>query len=944
MAGRIKGITIELGADTTSLEGALSDVNKKSKQLQSELKDVEKLLKFDPNNVELLAQRQQLLTDSVENTRKKLDQLKQAEAQVQQQFERGDIKEEQYRAFQRELQDTERTLQRFQDSLDGLQREQEKVGEGTRRLTTLFEATGSAVEDYSDVLGQRLVRAIQNGTATSRDLENAFQRIGRQAVGTQGDIEQLRTSINSTDDGNALENVRRDIQRIADEASAAEAEIQDLDIGVENILGGLVAGGGISKAVDTALEQSTIDTKIDIVLELPEQSVKAVKQSVGGVSALIADQEAALEGTRKLWLLNKDASDEVNASIAEGAAAISYAFSDIDYSELIQESYEIGNELEISQGKAVALVDSLLKAGFPLDQLDIIAEYGSQLHRAGYEADEIRGIFAAGVDTGTWNIDVLLDGLKEGRIGLAEFGQGIDKATNEVISGTEISEEQLEKWGKAVANGGNEGKVAMLEAALALDKIEDGTKKNQVGVKLFGTLYEENGVKITDTILGAKDEVQSLDDMQQGLNDTISKANADPFVSIGNAINDMIIAMSPLLTLIADIISKFAEWIQNNPVLAATITAVTVAIGILLGLIIALAPIFATLASAAAIAELSIAALLAPFTGIVVVIAAVLAIIGALVVAFVALYQNNEDFRNKVQEIWTAIKEAFFIALEYIKNLVTTIMTEVSTFFGEVLGSIKAFWDENGQAIMIIVETYMNYVKAVIEGVMGVIKGLFEAVWPIIIAVVRYAWESIKLFVKTGIDLVLGIIQTVLKVLQGDWEGAWDSIKQTVENIWGNITSFLEGIDLAGTGKQIMQGLIDGISSMGSAIWDSVTSIGQSIKDGFTSFFDINSPSRLMRDEIGKYIGAGLAVGMEQSTARIARASDNMKEAAMPNLSSGGNSNQASVVVNNDRLFEGAQIVIREELDLDKLATQVSQKQYKNLVTKARQGGVIFAN
>jgi len=940
MASRIKGITIELGADTTSLEGALSNVNKKSQQLQSELKDVEKLLKFDPNNVELVAQRQQLLTDSVENTRKKLDQLKQAEAQVQQQFERGDIKEEQYRAFQREVQDTERTLQRFQDSLDGLQREQEKVGEGTRRLSTLFEATGTSVEDYSDEIGQRLVRAIQNGTATSRDLETAFQRIGRKAIGAQGDIEQLRTSLNSTDDGNALENVRRDIQRIADEASAAEAEIEDLDIGLENVLGGVVAGGGISKAVETALEQATIDTKVDIILDLPEQSVKAVKQSVADVSALIEDQEAALEGTSKLWLLNKDATDEVNASIAEGAAAISYAFSEIDYGELIQESYEIGKELEINQGQAIALVDSLLKAGFPPDQLDIMAEYGAQLHRAGYEADEIRGIFAAGVDTGTWNIDVLLDGLKEGRIGLAEFGQGIDDSTKEAIKGTDISAKQLKKWGKAVANGGNEGKVAMLEAALALDKIEDGTKNNQVGVKLFGTLYEENGVKITDTILGAKDEVESLDDMQQGLNDTISKANADPLVSMRNAINDMVIAMAPLLTLIADIISKFAEWVGNNPVLAATITAVTVAIGILLGLIIALAPIFATLASAAAIAELSIGALLAPFTGIVVVIAVVLAIIGALVVAFVALYQKNETFRNKVQEIWTAIKEAFFIALDYIKNLVTTIMTEVSNFFGEVLTRIKTFWDENGQQIMAIVNMFMNNTKAVIEGVMGVIKGLFEVIWPLIVATVRYAWETIQLVVKTAIDLVLGIIQTVLKLIKGDWEGAWESIKQTFENIWDNITSFLEGIDLAGTGKHIMQGLIDGIASMGGAIWDSVTSIGQNIKDGFTSFFDINSPSRLMRDEIGKYIGAGLAVGMEQSTARIARASDSMKDAAYPDLSKSGSTSSSSNTYNFDGMLKGAVFHVREEADIDKIATKLRDR----TVSVARKGGVIFGN
>lgn len=898
MAGRIKGITIELGADTTSLEGALSDVNKKSRDLQKELKDVEKLLKFDPNNTELLAQRQELLARSVENTRDKLNQLKQAEAQVQAQFQRGDIKEEQYRAFQRELQDTERTLQRFEGSLQDMQVEQDNVGDGQRRLTRLFEATGSSVEDFSNLIGQRLVRAIQNGTATSRDLENAFQRISREALGSRVDIERLRESLQSVDDGNSLENVRRDLQRIAQEASEAEREIADLDIGIENIAGALVAGVGISGAIEKALDNSSVDTKINIALELTEDSVQAVKESVGNVTALIGDQETALNGTRKVWLLNKDASDELNASIAEGAATIAYAFSDIDYNELIQETYEVGKELGITQLQAVSLVDSLLKAGFPPDQLDIIAEYGAQLSRAGYNAEEIRSIFAAGVDTGTWNIDVLLDGLKEGRIGLAEMGQGIDDATQEVIKGTDISAEQLKKWGQAIANGGNEGKLAMLEAALALDEIEEGTKKNQVGVALFGTLYEENGQKITDTLLNAKDEVQSMDEMQQGLNDTIEKANGDPFVSIKTAINEMFIAMEPLLNLIAEIVSSLANWMSENPRLAATLTALSVAVGIIAGVILALAPIFAVLKTAAIAAQVSIAGLLAPFALIITIVVAVIAIIVALVAVFVNLYKNNEDFRNKVQEIWGNIQEVFSNVLNFIKDLVQTIMTNVSAFFQETLGKIKAFWDENGQAIMILVQNYMTYIQGAIEVAMIIITTVFKGAWELIQLAVRNAWEAIKLVVRNGIDLILGIIQTVLKLIQGDWKGAWDTILQTLKNIWGNILKYLEAIDLFGTGKQIIQGLIDGIGSMISAVAKKVKEVGSKIADGFKDFFDINSPSRLMRDEIGKNLGAGLAVGMEDSVKRISNASNAMKEAAMPNIEKGtstGVTNQRTI-------------------------------------------------
>ena len=96
MAGKIKGIIIEIGGETKGLDKALADVNKRSRDLQKELREVEKLLKLDPRNTELVAQKQQLLSEQVANTREKLDRLKEAQAQVNEQYEKGEIGEEQY--------------------------------------------------------------------------------------------------------------------------------------------------------------------------------------------------------------------------------------------------------------------------------------------------------------------------------------------------------------------------------------------------------------------------------------------------------------------------------------------------------------------------------------------------------------------------------------------------------------------------------------------------------------------------------------------------------------------------------------------------------------------------------------------------------------------------------------------------------------------------------
>lgn len=111
MARRIEGITIEFNGDTTGLNNALSQVDKESKNIQKELRQVDNLLKFDSSNTELLGQRFQLLGENVQATESRLDALKQAQEQVTQSFERGDIGADQYRAFQRELVATEGRLE-----------------------------------------------------------------------------------------------------------------------------------------------------------------------------------------------------------------------------------------------------------------------------------------------------------------------------------------------------------------------------------------------------------------------------------------------------------------------------------------------------------------------------------------------------------------------------------------------------------------------------------------------------------------------------------------------------------------------------------------------------------------------------------------------------------------------------------------------------------------
>ena len=152
---RIKGITISIDGDTTGLEGALKDVNKQAGNLQSELKDVERLLKLDPGNTELIAQKQQLLAEQIQNTSQKLDVLKTAQSQVEEQFRNGDIGAEQYRAFQRELTTTEAQLKSYGQQMTITVNEQQRLETAQQKLQTFFKATGTELAHFSDLLGSR---------------------------------------------------------------------------------------------------------------------------------------------------------------------------------------------------------------------------------------------------------------------------------------------------------------------------------------------------------------------------------------------------------------------------------------------------------------------------------------------------------------------------------------------------------------------------------------------------------------------------------------------------------------------------------------------------------------------------------------------------------------------------------------------------------------------
>ena len=163
---RIKGLTVEIGGDTTKLGKALEDVNKKSRDLSSELGSINKLLKLDPSNVELLAQKQQVLTEAISATEDKLGTLREAEKQVQAQFERGEVSEAQYRELQREIIATENKLTSYKKEAEETADAVERLGEGSDDAAKSINKEAQAADDAADAtddLGGSLADAAKTG-------------------------------------------------------------------------------------------------------------------------------------------------------------------------------------------------------------------------------------------------------------------------------------------------------------------------------------------------------------------------------------------------------------------------------------------------------------------------------------------------------------------------------------------------------------------------------------------------------------------------------------------------------------------------------------------------------------------------------------------------------------------------------------------------------------
>lgn len=289
MAGNIKGITIEIGGDTTGLDKALKGVNSQAKSAQQELKEVNKALKLDPGNVELLEQKQRALADAVSATSEKLDLLKEAQKQAADQLARGEIGQEQYDALTREIVKTEAELKKATKEADNFSVTLEKAKTSLNKVGSAAETVAQKTKGLSTAAGGALA-AIGGLALKSAASADELNTLSKQTGITTDDLQKMQYAADLVDV--SVENITGAMTKMKKgmaEGDFGKAAFETLGVSVRDASGELRNSNEVFYEVLQALSQIPNETERDTI------AMEIFGKSADQLAGIIDDGGAALK-------------------------------------------------------------------------------------------------------------------------------------------------------------------------------------------------------------------------------------------------------------------------------------------------------------------------------------------------------------------------------------------------------------------------------------------------------------------------------------------------------------------------------------------------------------------------------------------------------------------------------------------------------------------------
>ena len=849
MASRIKGITVEIGGDTSGLEKSLSDVNNSIKKTQSQLRDVNNLLKLDPSNTILLAQKQELLQSAIGDTEKKLQALEQAQTDVAKAFERGDLGKDQYMAFQREIEETRGTLNRYQADLSGLQSEQERLASNTERLNKLFAATGSSVDDYADVLGSRLVTAIRNGTVSSDQLKTAVEKIGKAVTGGKADIKQLTDALDTVDDGQAVRNLIEDLNDVGDAAQDAADNIGEIAQATKgaalmeaadqlSVVGDKIQDVG-DKAVNAYAETETAVSKVNAYFgetgEAAEASAEIVKNVYG--SGVGQSMDAVAEAVIMVKKNLGDLGDTDLTNLTKQALTLEELYG-IDMNETLRGVNSLMKQYGLTAQEAMDYIVRGTQNG--LDKTnelgDNLSEYAGKFEQAGYSASEYFQLLQNGLEGGAYNLDKVNDAINEVTTRLADgtIGDAID-----------LYSQKTQSLFLAWQNGEATQKQVIDSIVADIGSCTSQQEALNMAAQAFGTMAEDGNLKFITSLTSVGETYDSVAGSAQNLFSQTQtpmqemEANTrklqQALVPLGEKIVELANVVLPplvaIITAVSEVFGMLPEPVQNFVII----------LGALLVAFTALTPVIAALAVSFGALNISLLPVIGIIAGVAAAIAGIIAIVknwGAITEWFGNLWQAVSQ---KLMELWNGVVVFFTETIPAAFQTFIGFFSAIPDWWSGLWSQVSAFFTNTWNAILQnpIVQLVVDTVTSLWENA----KNTLQGIWSGICDIAAGAFELLKNVILAPVLLLIDLVTGNFSKLASDAANIWNNIKNAASQIWSGIrqvvTSAASGL------KQGVETVLSALSQFASQIWSAMKQTVSSVWNGIkTTVVNIASTLR----------------------------------------------------------------------------------------------------
>lgn len=795
-------------------------------------------------------------------------------------------------------------LANYQKQLQQLEQAQQENGKRAEELKAKYQEEVRQFGENSKK-AQELKTALNGVEKEQLANEKAADRMRVTVLNQQAAVSRTEREIKNYD--RSLGELQDGLREVEDASEDAEKATKGLDDAI-----GLVAGafvGVLAEGIKTVLNSLK-----DFTLEGDEAMSKF--QASTGVS-----EKAMAKFKKEILSLYKSGAGESITDVAEAMAEVKRQLKETDPSKLkeltdnaifmrdtfgfdVSESVRTVNQMMTQFGINSEQAFSLLNQGAQsgLDKngnlLDTINEFGPKFGQMGLSATDMFNMLKKGADAGVFDISKLGDAMNEFSINVK------DGTANDAFKALGLD---VEETTKAFGKGGKSAKEAFGKVMTGLSEVKDPIEQNKLGVQLFGSMWEDTGGK---AILAMKDTKGAIDGTKKSL-ENVKKERFNSlkaeFTKIGRSIQ--IDVLYPIAQKLLPGIKNFVDYCTKNlDTLIPVITGVGTAFGAIfiinkiatfvrnLQMLVGIIKGWELATKAQAVAQGILNAVLNANPLVLIITA-----IAAVVAAIVALIATNEKFRNKVLEVFNAAKA---VIGGFVNTVVQFFTTTLPNGFKNAVNAVVNFGKNVISGIASLPAKFLKLVTSIIKGVTkwgtqlvskggSVAKGFLKAVikaitflptqyYNIITKVLPKVVSWGAKLVSKGVTAAKNFLSRVVSGVKALPSKIYGAISGAISRVatWGSnlvskgkaaaknfATAVINGIKsipgkVTSIGKNIVQGIWSGISGAAGWLAGKVKSFASGIVKNIKDKFKIKSPSRVMRDEVGKYLVAGIEEGI----------------------------------------------------------------------------------